>query len=202
MTVPELFADLFVSIDGSTLGTRSPGYFGYLGPDLERWINEEQARPRLHVMGRKTYETLAQLPEELRDEGWVQTSRKPTVVFSRTLAHAEWPGVELSDHDAVDELRRRKATGDSDLRTVGSLSLVQQLLDAGLVDHLRLMVFPLALGETGERPVFERTADVGLTLEAHRVLDDRILLLGYRPEGKPPYADGALASHGDDDTRR
>jgi dihydrofolate reductase len=199
MTVPELFADLFVSVDGSTLGTRSPGYFGYLGPDLERWISEEQARPRLHVMGRKTYETLAQLPQELRDEGWELSSRKPTVVFSRTLSHAAWPGVELSDHDAVDELRRRKAAGHSDLRTVGSLSLVQQLLDAGLVDHLRLMVFPLALGETGERPVFEQTADVGLTLEAHTVLDGRILLLDYRPDGRPPYADEALPGNGGDD---
>ena len=38
--MPELFADMFVSVDGSAFGTRSPGYFGYYGPDLERWINE------------------------------------------------------------------------------------------------------------------------------------------------------------------
>lgn len=32
------------------------------------------------------------------------------------------------------------------LRTIGSRSLARQLLDAGLVDHLRLLVFPVVLG--------------------------------------------------------
>jgi dihydrofolate reductase len=186
--VPKLFADIFVSVDGSAFGTRSPGYFGYYGPDLERWINEEQARPRRHIMGRKTYEALAELPEEHRDESWELTTKKPTILFSRTLTQADWPGVELSAEDAVDEVRRLKQTGDSDLRTVGSLSLVQQFLNAGLVDHLRLMVFPLVIGETGERPVFENVGDVELHLQGQTVLDDKIVLLDYRPGGKPPYA--------------
>ena len=34
----ELFAHVFISVDGSAFGTRSPGYFGYYGPDLERWV--------------------------------------------------------------------------------------------------------------------------------------------------------------------
>jgi dihydrofolate reductase len=186
--MPELFADLFISIDGSTLGTRSPGYFGYYGPDLERWIEEEQARPLRNVMGRKTYQDLAGLPEEHRDEGWNATTEKPTIVFSRTLRSAEWPGVELSAEDAVVEVRRLKQTGPTDLRTVGSLSLVQQFLDAGLVDHLRLMTFPLVIGETGARPLFEKVGDIEMHLEGHTVLDDRIVLLDYRPGGKPPYA--------------
>ena len=196
--MPLLFADLFISLDGKTLGTRSPGYFGYAGPDLERWISEEQARSRLHIMGRKTYETLAQLPEELRDEGWELTSRKPTIVFSQTLTRAEWPGAELSSSNAVDEVRQRKETGELDLRTVGSLSLVQQFLAAGLVDHLRLMVFPLVLGETGARPVFEHVGDVALHLQGQTTLDDRIVLLDYRPAGRPPYAD-EVETHGGDE---
>lgn len=184
----DLYTDVFVSVDGSALGTRSPGYFGYFGPDLDRWINEEQARPRRHVMGRKTYETLAQIPQEYRDAGWELTTRKPTTLFSRTLTHADWPGIELSAEDAVGEIRRLKQQGDTDLRTVGSLSLVQQFLEAGLVDHLRLMVFPLVITETGERPLFENVGDFALELQAQTVLDGRIMLLDYRPAGKPPYA--------------
>jgi dihydrofolate reductase len=186
--VPELFTDVFVSLDGSALGTRSPGYFGYSGPDLRRWIAEEQERPRLDVMGRLTYEILAGLPEEHRDESWERMTAKPTLLFSRTLDRADWPGVEVCAEDAVEEVRRRKQTGSADLRTVGSLSLVQQFLAAGLVDHLRLMVFPLVLGETGARPVFEQVGDVGLHLQQQAVLDDRIMLLDYRPGGLPPYA--------------
>lgn len=183
-----LFADMFISVDGSTLGTRSPGYFGYFGPDLEQWINAEQARAHRDIMGRKTYQALAGLPEELRDESWERMTQQSTIVFSRTLDHADWPGVELCADDAVSEVARLKETGDLDLRTVGSVSLVQQLINAGLVDHLRLMVFPLAIADTGARPLFDTVEDVELHLQGQSVLDDQIVLLDYRPGGKPPYA--------------
>jgi hypothetical protein len=38
-----------------------PGYFGYLGPELEEWITTERAAPQVVVMGRRTYEVLAGL---------------------------------------------------------------------------------------------------------------------------------------------
>lgn len=185
--MPELFADVFVSVDGSALGARSPGYFGYPGPDLQRWIQDEQERPHRDLMGRKTYEMLAELPEEHRDESWRTTSEKPILMFSRTLTSTVWPGVEVSAADAVEEVRRLKQDGDLDLRTVGSLSLVQQFLDAGLVDHLRLMIFPLVLGETGRRPLFAGVGDFELRPREHTLLDGRILLVDYRPGGPPPY---------------
>jgi dihydrofolate reductase len=88
----------------------------------------------------------------------------------------------------IDAVRRRKQTGDSDLRTIGSLSLVQQFLRAGLVDRLRLMLFPLVIGETGEQPMFRQVGDFELHLQGQTLLDDRIVLLDYRPGGEPPYA--------------
>ena len=48
-------ADLFISVDGWAKGDHSPGYFGYFGPDLERWIDEEMSRPQHVLMGRRTY---------------------------------------------------------------------------------------------------------------------------------------------------
>jgi RibD domain-containing protein len=140
--MPEVFADVFVRVDGKALGTRSPGYFGYPGPGLERWIVAEQGQARRDVMGRKTYETLAGLPEEQRDESWEATSARPVLVFSRTLAEVAWPDAEVCGEDAVAEVRRLKQVGGEDLRTLGSLSLVQQLLEAGLVDHTDLAASP------------------------------------------------------------
>jgi RibD C-terminal domain len=94
--------------------------------------------------------------------------------------------------------RRRSATtswapsalkaGDIGLRTIGGLSLVSQLLGAGLVDRLRLLVFPLIAGETGQEPAFARLPDIGLDLVGQSVLDERIVLSEYRPSGVPPYA--------------
>jgi hypothetical protein len=34
----ELFADLFISLDGCASGTEEAAYFGYFGPDLGKWI--------------------------------------------------------------------------------------------------------------------------------------------------------------------
>lgn len=65
---------------------------------------------------------------------------------------------------------------------------MQQFFNAGLVDRLRLMIFPLVLGQTGERRLFEQVGDFELQLDGHTVLDDRIVLLDYRPGGQPPYA--------------
>ncbi len=169
----ELIADLFISVDGCAKGSRSPAYFGFGGPDLDRWIGDQMKRPQRHLMGRKTYEALAALPEPVHD-------------FSRTLRAVSWPQATISD-DLTGTVGRLKA-GDTDLRTIGSLSLVSQLLGAGLVDRLRLLVFPLIAGETGQEPAFARLPDIGLDLVGQSLLDGRIVLSEYRPSGVPPYA--------------
>jgi dihydrofolate reductase len=138
-------------------------------------------------MGRKTYEALAALPEPVRDEGSPSLAATPTTVFSRTLRAVSWPHATISAGDAVGAVRRLKA-GDTDLRIIGSLSLVRQMLSAGLIDRLRLLVFPLIVGETGQEPAFAQVPDVALDLIAQSVLDRRIVLSEYRPSGLPPYA--------------
>jgi dihydrofolate reductase len=184
----DLSVDIFVSVDGYAFGSRSPGYFGFYGPDLESWINEHGDRPHRALMGRRTYTTLNELPEEVQDEGWQRMVTTPTVVFSRTLASVDWPGATLCRRDAVDEVRTLKQSDGRDLRTIGSLSLARQLLSADLVDHLRLLVFPVVLGETGQQPALAGAPDRALELVDHSILDGRIACYDYRPAGPPPYA--------------
>ena len=178
-----LTADIFVSVDGWAGSDRLPGYFGYFGPELEDWIASEQATPHIAIMGRRTYELLAGLPDEARDESWHQMARQETVVFSRTLQRADWPGARICGADVVEEIRRMKAEGDRPLRTTGSLSLVRQLMGASLVDRLRLLIFPLVAGDAGREAAFAQMASADMELADHRVLDGRILLMDYRPTG-------------------
>jgi dihydrofolate reductase len=179
-----LVVDLFISVDGWAGSDGLPGYFGYLGPELADWIATEGAAPQLVVMGRRTYEVLASLPDEARDEGWDRMSRLNTVVFSRSLTHADWPNTRICADHVVDGVRALKATSDVPLRTVGSLSLARQLLDGGLVDRLRLMVFPLFAGPLGREAAFDGICSAELELVDHRSLDGRVLLLEYRPTGR------------------
>ena len=177
-----LTVDLFVSVDGYAGSDGLPGYFGYFGPQLGSWIAGESAAPHTVLMGRRTYEVLASLPKEHRDESWEAITRLPTVVFSRTLAGVDWPGARLCGGDAVDEVARLKASDEVlPLRTTGSLAVVRQLLAAGLVDRLRLMTFPLLAGVAGREPAFAAAACAELQLVNTRVLDGRILLVEYAP---------------------
>ena len=185
--MPEVIADLFISVDGCARGSRSPAYFGFGGPGLDRWIREQMQRPQRHLMGRKTYEALAALPEPVADEGGLSLAATPTTVFSRTLRAVSWPRATISAGDVAGTVRRLKAE-DTDLRIIGSLSLVRQLLSAELIDRLRLLVFPLIVGETGQEPAFAQFPDIALDLVGQSVLDRRIVLSEYRPSGPPPYA--------------
>jgi len=185
----ELSIDIFVSVDGFAFGTRSPGYFGFDGFDLEAWITEQAERPHRAIMGRRTYTALNELPDEVKDASWERMTGVPTTVFSRTLTAVDWPGATLCADDAVDEVRRLKEDGGEDMRTIGSLSLARQLIAADLVDHLKLLVFPLMIGESGRQPALADTPDRALELVDHRILDNRIACYDYRPAGLPPYSD-------------
>jgi dihydrofolate reductase len=180
-----LTADLFVSVDGWARGENSPGYFGYYGPDLGRWIEEESGRPQHVLMGRRTYEALDSVPDEARDEGYLRMTRLPVTVFSRTLSSVDWPGASVESRDLVESVRQLKQTTNTPIRTMGSLSVVKQLLNAGLVDRLRLMVFPLLVGPGGREAMFDGVDEADLALVDHRVLDGRVLLVEYAPTGLP-----------------
>ncbi len=179
-----LTVDVFVSVDGWAGSAGLPGYFGYLGPELEEWIATELAAPQVVVMGRRTYEALAGLPDEARDESWHRMAQLDKVVFSSTLQKAAWPNTRICGQDLVGEIRRMKADSDVPSRTMGSLSLVRQLTGAGLVDRLRLLTFPLIAGDAGREAAFADMASADLALVDHRTLDGRVLLVEYRPTGK------------------
>jgi len=178
----ELIADMFVSLDGHAYGEGAPAYFGYLGPDLERWIDEHLAGPQVLLMGRVTYEVLSAIAQNHPVEGADRMSELPKVVFSRTLREPlAWDNSRLAKADLVEEVRRLKAESDAPLRTIGSLSVVKGLLEARMVDRLRLTVFPLILGSTGREPVFAVLPDIHLELVDAEVLDTRLVTLEYRP---------------------
>lgn len=93
----ELISDLFVTLDGYAYGEGAPAYFGYLDPDLERWIDDNLARPQVLLMGRRTYEIMWTIVRDQPVEGADRMNELPKVVFSRTLGScsnrttADWP---------------------------------------------------------------------------------------------------------------
>lgn len=169
-----LTADLFVTLDGYAKGEHSAAYFGMLGPQLQRWIERELEEPQTVVMGRVTYEALARY-----DDGTGPLSTMPKLVLSRTLTEASWGETTvISSDEALQALKR--APGPP-LRIMGSVSLVQRMLSAGALDRLRLVVFPLLLGETGRERLFDHLPDIELAMVRSEILDDRLIVLEYTP---------------------
>ena len=106
----------------------------------------------------------------------------PKIVFSRSLvAPLDWPNTTVIDTDVATAVPALKKRDGPPLRVIGSLSLGTSLLRLGLVDRLRLLVFPQLLGATGEQPAFTGLPDIDLRLDSSRVLDGRLVLLEYLP---------------------
>lgn len=88
----ELVADLFTSLDGHARGEGAPAYFGYPGPDLQRWIDDNLATPQVLLMGRLTYEMMLAIVQDQPVEGRDRMNELPKVVFSRTSpSSSSWP---------------------------------------------------------------------------------------------------------------
>ena len=176
----QLTVDLFTTVDGFARGRDSPAYFGYGGPDLEAWIGEQVAAPHVVLMGANTYRALSEIAASGADP---RMDELPKVVFSASLRPPlAWANTRLISDGVAVAVPAMKAEPGHPLRVIGSLSLVRSLLRLGLVDRLRIMVFPQILGQTGEEPFLTGLPDITLRLGATQVLDQRLVLLEYLPE--------------------
>jgi dihydrofolate reductase len=179
--VRELIADLFISLDGFASGRDEAAYFGYFGRELESWVREHLDEPQVLLMGRVTYEALAGFGATATDEVSARMRAIPKLVFSNTIREPlAWSNTRLIRGDVAEAITALKKQGGDPLRSIGSICLVKSLAKLGLIDRLRLMVFPLILGETGREPIYADYPRLPLELVGTKVLDSRLVLVEYR----------------------
>lgn len=119
-------------VDACLLGGRMyPGYEQY-------WTAIRQAPDQpLPMTGRRPH------PAELRWSEFLQ--RTPHYVLSTTLKTFSWPQVHLlKDADAV---RALKVQDGKDIYLMGGAGLVGNMLDAGLVDEMHCILYPVLVGQ-------------------------------------------------------
>jgi len=185
----ELIADLFISMDGFASGVDQPAFFGFDGPDLADWIRENIERPQTILMGRKTYEALSQFSAEATDELSLRMTTVPKIVFSSRLEEPlTWKNTRILRGPLAAEIKALKQQAGDPLRCIGSVSLVRSLVDLGVLDRLRLMIFPVILGSLGREPIFQNYPRTNFQLLRSTPLDSRITLLEYRPLNLPHSA--------------
>ena len=181
----ELTADLFISLDGFASGVDEGPFFGYSGEHLGNWVSDHLHQPQLLIMGRVTYEAMAQFAPSAADPMSVRMTELPKLVFSSRLKEPfTWKNTRLAKASVADEIIALKRQPGEPLRSIGSVSLVKSMMQHGLVDRLRLMVFPLILGKGGREPIYADYSRTGLDLIDTKVLDSRLILLEYRPSAR------------------
>jgi dihydrofolate reductase len=132
-------------------------------------------------MGATTYRLMSRFAAE-GEPGTDVLAGMSKVVFSSTLTEPlSWANTQLVAADAVEAVREMKATDSNSMRTIGSLTLCRSLLNAGLVDRFRVVVFPVITGRTGRERIYDGYPDVALEMIGSRTFDGRIQLLEYVP---------------------
>lgn len=176
-----LMVDFIISLDGYGAAEGWPGHWGLSGPEYLGWLDEQEEH--VSLLGATTYRLLAGIAEQTPDEpGLAGLTAMRKLVFSSTLeGPLTWANSELVDGDAIEHVRALKKDSDKPLYTIGSLALSRSLLQAGLVDRYRVVVFPVITGATGRERVFDDYPDVRLDLVEHRTFDGRLQLLEYVP---------------------
>jgi len=179
--MPQLMVDFITSLEGYGAADGWPGFWGLEGPEYLAWLEDQPEADHAVLMGANTYRLMSGFAAE-GEPGTDSLAGMSKIVFSSTLTEPlEWPHTRLVAGDAVDAVRAMKESGDTSMRTIGSLTLCRSLLEAGLVDRFRVVVFPVITGSTGKDRIYDGYPDVALELVNSRTFDGRLQLLEYVP---------------------
>jgi dihydrofolate reductase len=181
----------FVSLDGvmedpggSEGSTHGAWTFRFdRGADGDQFKLAELEGSEAQLLGRVTYEGFAAAWPTIEDEvGFAEKmNTMPKYVVSTTLRDedATWDNSTVIRGDVVSEVAALKERLPGDLLVAGSATLVQTLLERGLVDELRLMIFPIVLG-TGKRLFGEVSEPPTMVLDNVKTVGEGIVILTYR----------------------
>lgn len=186
--MPELVVDFITSLDGYASGEGWPGWWGLEGPEYLAWLGENPEGDYLVLMGANTYRLMYGFTKG-GEPGTDALRGMSKVVFSSTLTEPlQWENSTLVDGDAAEAVRKMKYTGDRSMRTLGSLALCRSLLEAGLVDRFRVVMFPVITGVSGKERIYDGYPDVALDMTDSRTFDGQIQLVEYMPRvlDRPP----------------
>ena len=179
--MPELLVDFITSLDGYAAAEGWPGWWGLEGPEYLGWLGEQPEAGFTVLMGATTYRVMSGFAAG-GEPGTEALSGMSKVVFSTTLSEPlTWANTQLVAQDPVESVREMKAKGSKSMRTIGSLTLCRSLLEAGLVDRFRVVVFPVITGSSGRERIYDGYPDVALNMITSRTFDGRLQLLEYVP---------------------
>lgn len=198
-----IISSTFVSLDGIMQAPGGPdedrsGGFAHGGwteplvdASVSSWLDRTFADPFDLLLGRRTYEIFAAYwPHHTDSPVGAAFARAHKYVASQRLQDPAWGPATVLSGTVPRHLAGLKEQDGPDLLIQGSGTLVQSLLTAGLIDEVRVLVFPLLLG-TGKRLFADGAVPTGLSLTAHAVSPSGVVMAAYHRGG--PVTTGSFA---------
>ncbi|NHA66724.1 dihydrofolate reductase family protein [Phycicoccus flavus] len=160
------------------------GWFAAQGQNRAVVVENRRQREESDALlvGRRTFEDLRGYWRDLADDATGVSDHLNGVakfVVSSTMDEPDWAGTTVLRGDVLEEVRALKAADGADIVCTGSVTLSHALLEAGLVDELRLFTYPVVQG--AGRPLFPD----GWSLEDAALVEardlDGVLLQRWQP---------------------
>ena len=144
------------------------------------------------LLGRRTYDIFAAYWPYVGGEGAAMGdafTRANKYVLTRGDAPLEWANSHRLKN--IDDVAALKRDDGPDLIIQGSSTIYPRLLDAGMIDRLLLMTFPVTLGK-GKRLFGDGTPTTMLKMVDHKVTTKGIVIATYERgsplPAMPPFA--------------
>jgi dihydrofolate reductase len=182
----KIIAGLFISLDG-VVEAPDQWHFPYFNDEMGAAVDATLGTADTLLFGRKTYDSFAGAWPAREAAGGEDAAFAKTfgdarkIVVSNQQLEFTWRNSEQLKGDLVEAVAALKSEpGDSNIALSGSLSVVRQLLAAGLLDELHLLVHPIAVRK-GMRLFDEGETPIPLTLISSETFQTGVLNLVYTP---------------------
>lgn len=179
--------DTIMSLDGYFTDSKNEiEWFQFEEGDM-KWSHDILTTAGTLVFGRTTYLEFSKIWPKMDaiSAGWdpyiVDSLNKlPKTIFSTTLKKGEWGPSTIVKTDPAKEVSRLKKGTGKDILIIGSGSIVNSLLRAGLVDQFYLRVQPIILG-SGKSLFKDMLTQLPLTLVEAKTFKSGVQALHYTP---------------------
>ena len=173
-----IIAGLFMTLDGVVEAPErwtGPYFNDEVGGEIGSMIAQSDAL----LMGRTSYETFK--ASFAQQSGGMADNMNNTTkyVVSTTLDRVDWQNSTLVEGDLAEELDKLKQQPGKNINITGSGTLVRSLLADGLLDELRILLFPVVLG-SGAR-LFDDGDALSLVMTDATKFSNGVVNLVYGP---------------------
>lgn len=172
--------------DGLEGFARGGWFETYGGADLAAWAQLETTEALgadAVLLGRRSDEWFASRWTDRTGEWAERLNGLPKYVVSSTLDAPRWTNSTLLRGGLVEEVSRLKRDVDGEILVYASYQLVRTLIEHGLADELRVVVFPVVLG-AGDRLFGDTVDPSALRLLAVHRLGENLTFASYAVGGQ------------------